>query len=74
MANPKLEKTCWNCECVSYYSAQPHYSDFTPGAEAELCYIKGHWTVNFFDDSLREVRKKLLMAQTCKDYKEIERG
>ena len=74
MSSPKLEKICWNCEHVHYSQSSPSYSEYTPGYDAKLDCCKGYWTIDFDEDALRDVRRKLLMAETCKDYKEIDRG
>ena len=65
-------KICIFCEHFHVNTAEPFYSEYTPGGEASIECMKDHWTIDNFEDSQKEYRDKLTTARTCKDYLEVK--
>lgn len=58
-------KLCLFCNYMYFSSGYPGYSEYTPGAEAQLYCMKNRWDViDKFDD----LHESLLMAEHCEDY------
>ena len=46
----------------------PGYSDLTPGTETSMECLKGHWSLEPFDDGRMDVRAKIKRAIRCEDF------
>lgn len=61
-------KTCLGCKHFSFISAEPGYSEFTPGGEADLLCAKAVWEINLYVEGTGSLYKKLTTAETCEHY------
>lgn len=67
-----MNKTCFDCKHMTYSSASPSYSEWTPGFEGDMYCLKSHWQYDAFNDGKDSVRQKIYMALECKDFEAEE--
>jgi len=50
------------------------WSEITPGDDPEMnCdFVPSHWAIRMYKDTEKEVRAKLLTADTCTDFAPVE--
>ena len=58
-------KTCLECKHWYWYSANPGYSELTPGDDASMGCNKNRWLLKMYADERGDVRDKLRTAETC---------
>ena len=68
-APPILGRVCWSCENCDYDSAEPGYSEYTPGSDFALSCSKNYWVLDTVYDTIDVFRKKLMSAESCADFK-----
>jgi hypothetical protein len=61
-------RICLECIHLYYWTGCPGYSELTPGYDAEIRCTKQYWEVDWTRDEKQDLRGKLRMAVTCKDY------
>lgn len=66
------KRLCLFCKNMQLEPAQSGYSEFTPESDVWMGCYKGHWELSLWKDTTETYREKLLMAQTCPDYDEID--
>ncbi len=62
---------CANCKHFCFATGDYGYSEYTPGWDAAMSCNRKHWKIDMFGDDEREVRRKLRMAETCKDFEAV---
>lgn len=60
--------TCLDCEHFAFRSAEPGYSEYTPGMDAELYCCRGVWQYDAYNETLASLRTKLYTARTCAKF------
>lgn len=63
---------CIFCEHYYVRTAEPDYSEWTPGTQFTMLCLKGKWEVDPWKDNTSTYRKMLLTAHTCNDYELTE--
>jgi hypothetical protein len=66
------ERICINCAHFRVDSAEPHYSELTPGSNWDMYCKRNHWTFDVYEDDTSDYRRKLLTAQSCLDFVAVE--
>lgn len=67
-----LELTCVNCKHWHFSGGESGYSEMTPGSNWFSDCYKNHWYASGIDIYTEDYRKKLLKAQTCKDFEDYK--
>jgi len=68
------KKFCMECKHFYFSTAEPGYSEVTPGGDSYLTCLKWHWDLENYNDDTMSLRVKLGMARTCDDFEEVEDG
>lgn len=63
-------KNCLSCESCYLKNYDRGYSEYTPSSPMSLRCEKGHWEFNDENDSKRQLKSELDMAETCPDFKQ----
>lgn len=64
-----VEKTCISCSYFMFEASTPDYSDMTPGSDACIVCMKGHYSITLNEmEGQEEYRKTLLQAMKCKHF------
>ncbi len=66
------ERLCLWCPHFLLDTGRPPWSDVTPGDEADIRCLKGHWRLDHRDGA-QTFRLHIQKAKTCDDY-ELEKG
>jgi len=61
-------KLCWFCQHFYYSTAEPDYSEYTPGSDFHMSCNKSHWDFDAFNTSQEEFGKMLTSARNCPDF------
>lgn len=66
--------SCLERKLFHFDSGARDYSEYTGGSDPRMSCdaTPSHWDLNMLDDSERAVRRKLLSAETCKDFVQHE--
>ncbi len=64
----KLVKICLFCQLFHFSTAEPDWSELTPGHDAEIYCSKGFWEYEPFRWMEEDYRRAMLTAQTCEDF------
>ena len=70
-----MERLCVFCKHWLFSGGSQGYSEMTPGSNASMDCLKGHFTSDeqyLFIMGADEYRKTILKAETCKDYKQVK--
>jgi len=63
-----IPKLCLFCENFRLESGCKGFSEITPGYDFSMECLKNHWKFNSFSTDIKEYRKMMKKASTCKDY------
>lgn len=66
-----MGRNCWECDRLRMYSADPGYSEYTPGTELSLSCAKDHWRFNAYDTSEKQAREYFRTADRCPDFEAV---
>ena len=61
-------RTCLGCCHFHVCTADPGYSEFTPGSEFTMGCTKDHWDFDAYLDGQKDLFKKITSARNCPDY------
>ena len=65
-------KLCYSCKRFSMLTAEPDYSEFTPGCEWYMGCSALVWEFNPYEDDVNKFRKCLESALECAFFEEVE--
>ena len=65
-----IEKLCLTCSHFNLSNQEPDWSDATPGQRFSIDCYRNHWQFDTYNSTAGDMRKYILMAQTCPDYEE----
>ena len=63
---------CLFCRHFQWSQGERGYSEYTPGSDSSMWCGKKHWELETCTDDERDVRRKLTMAQNCKDFEDCK--
>ena len=66
--NVKAHRTCLDCKFWDWSVGDHGYSELTPGTDARMECLKGHWSLKPFDDGRMDVLAKIKRAIRCEDF------
>jgi hypothetical protein len=61
-------KNCIDCKHFYMFSAEPGYSDMTPGTDMSIGCSKDKWRFRPMDDTECSFRDKMHTAKKCEHY------
>ncbi len=68
LAVPLRDALCLFCKHFYFHTGQEHYSDLTPGYNAEMGCNKELIRIDLNSDSVETYRKTILTARVCPEY------
>ena len=63
-----MNKACYMCKHFDILTAQPDYSELTPGSSFDMYCLKSKWEFDPFTCTEEEYAKILETAQSCPNY------
>lgn len=71
MTKPR-DRSCVLCVHIHLDQAESGYSEYTPSTDGCLECRKSHWYISMSSNTTEDLRKALLTARTCPDFKEVQ--
>lgn len=64
------DKICIDCQKWVCFTAEPDYSDVTPGLDFRMYCKQGRWELDPYRDAEERIGEYFHMADGCKDFKQ----
>jgi hypothetical protein len=64
-----MDKLCLECKNLDWSTAEPGYSEYTPGSDMYIGCRKDKWRFDNYLTTATEWGKMLRMAETCEHFK-----